>query len=206
MPTLSLVLEDRDEYGDLTEYHKHEVQQPGQVLSFCRYFLFFGDEDTARDAISRLFSMCKPGPIRRLTSMGRSIDIEKLAALIEHVETHPDPDVRRVFDMLLMDFGFYLEEDGERPSQQLYLVIEARDDREEIVAQHRHEVTDPRAIVEFCHYVVRGVDDNGMAGAAGALLKLHSEAYEEYKRVWDEWIRIEEASEKQVIHQTDGNS
>jgi hypothetical protein len=73
----------------------------------------------------------------------------------------------------------------------LSLVIEDRDEYGDLRAYHKHEVTNPGAIVQFCHYILRSVDDTDMANAAGALLDLHPEAYKEFKRVSEEWMRIE---------------
>jgi hypothetical protein len=77
----------------------------------------------------------------------------------------------------------------------LSIVIEDRDEYGDLRAYHKHEVSDPRAIVQFCNYLVRTPDcgDDDTANAAGRLLDLHSEAYEEFKRDTEEWLRIMEA-------------
>jgi hypothetical protein len=83
----------------------------------------------------------------------------------------------------------------------LSLVIEDRDEYGDLRAYHKHEVPDPRAIVEFCDYLVRSadVDDTDMANAAGGLIETYIDAWEEYRRLMTEELELyERAHAKQV--------
>ena len=54
MHTLSLVIEDRDDNGDLREYQKHELTDVGHILYFCHYIIRTVDDAPMANAASRL--------------------------------------------------------------------------------------------------------------------------------------------------------
>jgi hypothetical protein len=54
MLTLSIVIEDRDEYAELKEYHKYELTDVGHILWFCHYIVRQVDDAEMSRAAKRL--------------------------------------------------------------------------------------------------------------------------------------------------------
>jgi hypothetical protein len=54
MRTFSIVIEDRDDRGDLTDYQKYEITEPGHVLWFCHYLIRTASDDGIANAASAL--------------------------------------------------------------------------------------------------------------------------------------------------------
>jgi hypothetical protein len=54
MRTMHIVIEDRDQDGDLTDYQKYEIEDVGHVLWFCLYLVRIASDEGMANAASAL--------------------------------------------------------------------------------------------------------------------------------------------------------